>query len=716
MTSPASQTTAGESEPPITTSLGEFYSAARNKSGNNNHFVGLLGKGGEAAAVPEQDNPDDDNDDDNNNNNRESRASPGPHFSGRRRGGIGSSSPRLSSSFNGPPPGSLGPSTDGHTLSKPDRASHTERMPELEERSWRCHNPKVYDGNPSGCGFCNSPALFTSLTAPQTHLRLQCPALTGLDAGSMRCRGCGGIFTLPQSLCDHLQEDSDDSPKPIKPPSDQGSELPRSVSSSKPSTLGVRKRISSLPEKLLNRALRRLSVRACARDSDSEVDVSVSADSTSFKTTPSVAILVQLSTALAVSPVVSSTRGGFLSRLSNLEGTPSIVSEQDPAGASEAAPSAGSCMGSEEADSESSLASADRLSSPDAVAWARRDAVVDCLMALLEDWLDKVLEAQEHLRTHGTVESKSVLTSSGLAPSRDPGSQGQKLGKRPRDDVGNEGGDGDGDDEQGLRRGHPKRGKGADTVPTTRFACPFFKHNQQRYQTSEWKSCCWPGWPTVHRLKEHLYRRHTLPKYRCNRCRQDLKSESSLFEHQRSEVPCPIQAYEPTEGISEEQERLLRSRKKKSGQSSEEAKWVAVYQILFPLDDPIPSPYQDYCPMKFDADPQPDEENTLERFEQYARNEFPRQMRPRVEEMVDRTLSQSLRPEAITELAQTVLSGLLASFRQINRQSTLQVETRSPSAETTMQQPWESDAMFSFFDDPSLEQGLLPPVDFDINQ
>lgn len=41
------------------------------------------------------------------------------------------------------------------------------------------------------------------------------------------------------------------------------------------------------------------------------------------------------------------------------------------------------------------------------------------------------------------------------------------------------------------------------TAPSTpkglRFACPFYKHNPERYETS--RSCCGPGWETVHRVK-----------------------------------------------------------------------------------------------------------------------------------------------------------------------------------------------------------------------
>jgi hypothetical protein len=37
------------------------------------------------------------------------------------------------------------------------------------------------------------------------------------------------------------------------------------------------------------------------------------------------------------------------------------------------------------------------------------------------------------------------------------------------------------------------------TLPSARFACPYFKRNAARHQT--WRSCAGPGWDTVHRTK-----------------------------------------------------------------------------------------------------------------------------------------------------------------------------------------------------------------------
>jgi hypothetical protein len=48
---------------------------------------------------------------------------------------------------------------------------------------------------------------------------------------------------------------------------------------------------------------------------------------------------------------------------------------------------------------------------------------------------------------------------------------------------------------------HKSRNKKRSTKASNspRFACPFYKHNPERYEAA--RSCCGPGWATVHRLK-----------------------------------------------------------------------------------------------------------------------------------------------------------------------------------------------------------------------
>src|SRR6478609_5629751 len=94
--------------------------------------------------------------------------------------------------------------------------------------------------------------------------------------------------------------------------------------------------------------------------------------------------------------------------------------------------------------------------------------------------------------------------------------------------------------------------------------------------------------------REHLYRRHKQPKFRCGRCWQPFKDQAGHLDHQRMPEPCCLREMEHVEGFDAVQEGRLRSRKKAKGvaEQSEAEKWRDVYKILFPHveDDDIPSP------------------------------------------------------------------------------------------------------------------------------
>lgn len=53
--------------------------------------------------------------------------------------------------------------------------------------------------------------------------------------------------------------------------------------------------------------------------------------------------------------------------------------------------------------------------------------------------------------------------------------------------------DGEGQDDPGV----PSRKGKEKAIP--KFACPYFKYDKSRYR--DWRNCCGPGWPTVHRVK-----------------------------------------------------------------------------------------------------------------------------------------------------------------------------------------------------------------------
>ncbi|EKG16760.1 Zinc finger C2H2-type protein [Macrophomina phaseolina MS6] len=134
-----------------------------------------------------------------------------------------------------------------------------------------------------------------------------------------------------------------------------------------------------------------------------------------------------------------------------------------------------------------------------------------------------------------------------------------------------------------------KKPSSSSSTTARRFACPFF----QRRPTRTKSSCVYPGFSSIARLKEHLYRQHMQPAYQCTRCMACFDSDGELRDHSRAEVPCEIKPNNIPDGITAEQEKALKSKKRtnKPGKvSSDVEKWREIYGLLFPCEN-IPSPY-----------------------------------------------------------------------------------------------------------------------------
>ncbi|KAK0641665.1 hypothetical protein B0T16DRAFT_219086 [Cercophora newfieldiana] len=155
----------------------------------------------------------------------------------------------------------------------------------------------------------------------------------------------------------------------------------------------------------------------------------------------------------------------------------------------------------------------------------------------------------------------------------------------------------DEDSENEDRKEKKRRSEGTDDQPR-KFACPFFKHNPQRYGSE--RSCLGPGWISVHRVKEHIFRRHTQPPY-CNRCFEVFSDQTSLFDHLRMSPPCSVRGVKKPEGIDSTQIMKLRKRGRKS--ANEVERWHEMYRIIFPGEEDIPSPYHYAVEAKLVANP-----------------------------------------------------------------------------------------------------------------
>ncbi|KAL5403563.1 hypothetical protein PMIN04_012802 [Paraphaeosphaeria minitans] len=173
-----------------------------------------------------------------------------------------------------------------------------------------------------------------------------------------------------------------------------------------------------------------------------------------------------------------------------------------------------------------------------------------------------------------------------------------------------------GDDSNKRRRPDPKHSAGKQSVPELRFACPYYKRNPGRHQT--FTSCRDPGFITVARLKEHLYRRHLLP-IQCNRCCSTFANEPTLREHQRDPRGCEIKDQVPLEGFDKDQEQKLKSKKRSLVYQSEEDKWKGVYRILFPDDNDVDMP----SPCKALGSPIPLDKSLLTTFQTLNTNPAP---------------------------------------------------------------------------------------------
>ncbi|KAI0837194.1 hypothetical protein F5Y06DRAFT_297981 [Hypoxylon sp. FL0890] len=128
-----------------------------------------------------------------------------------------------------------------------------------------------------------------------------------------------------------------------------------------------------------------------------------------------------------------------------------------------------------------------------------------------------------------------------------------------------------------------KKRKTTEAGSVKLLACPFYKRDRRRLCNH--RSCNGPGWNSISRLKEHLYRTHFA--LRCQRCKSRFQSSSDLENHYQNPIPCMVSPItpDPMEGFNEAQRERLKSRNLQD--------WKQIYRTLFPDDDEtsIPSPH-----------------------------------------------------------------------------------------------------------------------------
>ncbi|KAH6999820.1 hypothetical protein EDB80DRAFT_725504 [Ilyonectria destructans] len=343
-----------------------------------------------------------------------------------------------------------------------------------------------------------------------------------------------------------------------------------------------------------------------------------------------------------------------------------------------------------------------RSMSPDEIPTRKRDAAVDHLMTWSTNWLNTKFKGWARQKARDSSEHQRS-TEPGAAVSH-AAAEKRRGQKHPRTQSDEDISDSNGDDPHQKSRKLSKDEQG----PAPRYACPFFKHDPTKYQGTQWKSCCWPGWITIHRVKEHLFRRHLLPKFQCSRCTQILDSADDLAAHLRENVICEIVPQEPQDGISEKQKESLRARGKSKGRASE--KWSEFYQILFPGEYPVPSPFVEIGPVNLDIKAQTDD--SFRQFEEYARIQFPTVVHPVLDNMIDRIHQRDISREAFMEMVEGAVMRIVEDFRLLDRSRVDQSQTPvPPSPEVRETDPITDD--YGWFLDFLTEQPVDPCLNFE---
>ncbi|TGO50223.1 hypothetical protein BCON_0188g00030 [Botryotinia convoluta] len=187
-------------------------------------------------------------------------------------------------------------------------------------------------------------------------------------------------------------------------------------------------------------------------------------------------------------------------------------------------------------------------------------------------------------------------SSSGNCNKGTSGSSGNGRKKRSHQDFqsggsGGSGGFGDGPNKQ------PALEPTSSTDPTMsdlglNLACPYFKHDPGRYGSS--RACRGPpGYPDINRLKQHLYKAHSLKI--CRKCHLICSGEIELQEHYDIPICAAMFQRDYADGFDESQRDKLKRRTEKRNHSDKAQYWIAVYRILFPNTDDasMPTPWHE---------------------------------------------------------------------------------------------------------------------------
>ncbi|KAI1389110.1 uncharacterized protein F4822DRAFT_404991 [Hypoxylon trugodes] len=303
----------------------------------------------------------------------------------------------------------------------------------------------------------------------------------------------------------------------------------------------------------------------------------------------------------------------------------------------------------------------ERKLTPDQYVAIKKQEAVALVMAHFNRWLNKRLEIISYAYEASEASGNSVNNSGSVGSGS--GDAGQGRSTRSTRAKRRLGGDDQDNSSAGGNEGDPSRGGNKrakkDIEPDRKFACPFYKHDPKTH--SKHRSCAGPGWASLHRLKEHLYRAHRLPKYTCPRCSEPFEDAQDLADHIRADVPCEKLDVVPAfQGIDEATEAKLKMRKKNCPEKTDEQRWRDIYMILFPGANiqAIPSPYYDSN----------DSQRYSKNIEQWrkVRKRMENELPDLVQKKVERSF-EKVEVEVLNQLPNIIRDGLFEFFKDLPR-------------------------------------------------
>ncbi|KAI0126128.1 hypothetical protein BJ170DRAFT_460906 [Xylariales sp. AK1849] len=215
-----------------------------------------------------------------------------------------------------------------------------------------------------------------------------------------------------------------------------------------------------------------------------------------------------------------------------------------------------------------------------------------------------------------------------------------------------------------------------------KLACPYFKRYPEKYV--DVRVCCGPGWDSVHRVKEHLYRKHSWPKFRCFRCYTAFDDSESLAVHARSDERCTNQTPDSDNRFDEKTEMALKSRTRGIEKKSMNERWVEVYRILFPTenDDAVPSPYYEYVEKSTMSVHGHDQ--TLQEYNEFIRRELSPVLREELSSDIEAQLNvfEDGLKDRVTKILQRLNQRLFSDFKSSRRAEDASVQISADASAT----------------------------------